>query len=367
MFEGPVESVRPKDGEHFREFALKPRGIVFEFPTLVNPSKHFSDVFSKKDYNHCYNDSTVWLDLHGLDTGFIARQFEIARTLEENEAHFTRIAEKHLIMLDPRVCITHPDEVVLAYEVSKWGPNPPKKGEPGFGQPFGPPVVDETLSQKAYTFNLNPDKTFMLSITIFPPIVRNQLYRIGALTKLGGVCPYITFEFKKSPDMLQVEAENQIAAASTLWLHKRCALRNIANKARIQHSQKQSPYRTLTSLRHYGMILFGHNWSIWITEPKVESAAGQEEKVVGYTVRELWQGRLDSKEGVCHYVIWQNWIHYWGLGPCLEAFRDDVAVLTCADDPDEDSLIQDDPVTEGMAGLAVGENAEDLPDFRATV
>jgi hypothetical protein len=35
----------------------------------------------------------------------------------------------------------------------------------------------------------------------------------------------MTFWIQKSPDMLQVEAENQMAAASTLQLHKRCALR----------------------------------------------------------------------------------------------------------------------------------------------
>src|SRR5207248_1943778 len=68
--EGPVDcrvSVRPKDGEYFREYALRPRGITFEFPTPVNPSKHFSN-FTKKDYDHCYRDSKVWLELDRLDT-----------------------------------------------------------------------------------------------------------------------------------------------------------------------------------------------------------------------------------------------------------------------------------------------------------
>src|SRR5438045_2332890 len=161
--------------------------------------------------------------------------------------------------------------------------------------------------------------------------------------------------------MLQAEAAKPIAAASVLWLHTRCTLRNIANKARAQHGQKTSSYKTLADLRHYGIIVFGHNWSIWVTEPKVEGVAGQEEKVMGYAVCKLWQDALDSEEGVHYYVVWQNWIHYWGLGPCLEAFRDDVAVLTYSDETNADA------VTERMADLAVGENVEDLPDRRATV
>jgi hypothetical protein len=335
MYEGPVESrvsVHPKDGELFREYALKPRGIVFELSEQVNPSNHFSGVFSKKNYGHCYKDSRAWLDLTSLDTKFIAEQFETAVALQENEAHFSRIVEQHLIPLDPRMRPGESKEVILTHEVSKWGPNPPKKGKPG----FGPPVVDETLPQKAYNSNLNSDKTFMLSITALPLAVRYQLYEYGALVKLYNACPYITFEFKKSPYMLQVEAENQMVAASTLWLHKCCALRNMANKARAQKDPKQSPYRTLTNFRHYGIVIFGQNWTLWVTEPKVEGI-GQEESVVGYTVRKLWPEMLDTERGVRNYVVWQNWIHYWGLGPCLEEFRDDVTALTCADEADEDS------------------------------
>ena len=84
-------SVRPKDGESFRKYALKPRGITFELSTIVTPSNHFSEVFTRKDYEPCYKDSSVWLDLNKLDTEHIAGQFKVAVELEENEAHFTQV------------------------------------------------------------------------------------------------------------------------------------------------------------------------------------------------------------------------------------------------------------------------------------
>jgi hypothetical protein len=146
--------------------------------------------------------------------------------------------------------------------------------------------------------------------------------------------------------MLQIEAENQIAAASALWLHKRCELRLLARRTRASRGGEPSEeFRSdnedqFSGLRHYGIIVFGHHWSIWVTEPtSTQSSQQQGTSTTSYTVTKIWQDTLDCEDGVRNYAVWQNWIHYWGLGPSMEAFKKDVQALTCDEKADADSIV----------------------------
>src|SRR5437762_2936100 len=91
---------------------------------------------------------------------------------KDNESYFTRLAEEHLIRHDERVDPYMASEAMVTHDTSKWGPNPPKKCDLGYGLPFGPPVLDIHLPQKAFNFKLNTDKTFMISTAAFPRPIR---------------------------------------------------------------------------------------------------------------------------------------------------------------------------------------------------
>ncbi|KAI9759765.1 MAG: hypothetical protein M1840_003093, partial [Geoglossum simile] len=335
-----LPSVRPKDYQDFREFELHPRGITFPSTSIITPSCHFAKIFDKQDYEDNYKHSKVWLNLTDDDYDDIANEFDLAFNHRDNEAYLTCIAEKYLIPCDRRQPLKSRDVTIVTHDTAKWGLNPPKEGDTKHDKDFGPPVLYGTLPPKPYKFNLNPDKTFMLSSTVLSPILRFQLYAIGAFVRPGGTCPYLTYEMKKAPDMLQAEAENQIAAAASFWLHSRCDLRIRANEAR---SRAGKPLHTsLSGLAHYGIIIFGYSFTIWVADPTLkDEATGIDVRgsVNGYTIRNVWGGNLNILDGIRHYVTWQNWIHHWALGPFLEDFKRDVAALTVADEPNELSLV----------------------------
>ncbi|KAI9769157.1 MAG: hypothetical protein M1840_004508 [Geoglossum simile] len=347
MTEGHTPTVGPKDGESFRTYVLKPRGITFHPAARTFAGRHFASIFRKEDYSDNYKHSRVWLNLSQDEMQLIAEQFEIGILLYQNEAYAERIAGDYLIRRDVLQRPTRSDTLVLTHYVCKWGLNPPKNDQPGYNMDFGPPTIGGTTARKPYTFNFNSDQTFMLSSSIFPPLVRNRLYDMGMQVGKGGLCPYLTFEMGKTADMHQTEAENRIAIASTSWLHRRCVLRARANQAVAGKLSE----RTLSGLSHYGIIIFGSSFSVWATHPVLKDGAtgiGNEDSIVGYSISKLWQGGLDFSGGVRTYEAWQNWIHSWGLGPFLESVREDVTSLTTWGDEEGVSVV------EGTAEMTTG-------------
>jgi hypothetical protein len=168
-------------------------------------------------------------------------------------------------------------------------------------------------------------------------------------SSVDGICPYLTFEVKKTPDILQTEAENQISAASTFWLHRRCALRAKANET---YPLAGKPFqRSLCGLSHYSFVIFGHRFFVYVTDPILKdqtTGVDNEDSVIGYSTRKPWHGWLDLPCSVSDYETWQRYIHRWVLGPFLESAKEDVSILTASSDAEETSII------EGAAGMTIG-------------
>ena len=242
-------------------------------------------------------NSRVFLDPDTDSVREIARDFEVYHTRKYDENSLAFLASESLVLRD-RYVGRHDAKALLSLRRDKRRPSM-----------AGPEIPSHT---HYYDWAIEPDATYAVSINMFELELRKQMaMSIGSslLVEPDGVCPYLTVEYKSTEKGgRRSDAQNQLAAASVVWLNQRKQIR------------RQLKRTENTDLKHYSVIIISNHFEVW------EMSCDGE----GFNFRRLDKGLpLDSVEGVRRYVEWSNAIHAWGLGPHASAFRKDVeAFLT---------------------------------------
>ena len=177
-----------------------------------------------------------------------------------------------------------------------------------------------------YDFNIEPDITYMVSLTLFTEAVRNEIRtpHLNWRADTAGCCPYLTFELKCAKKLgKDSDALRQVTAASVVWLSQRRRLRYKIGSG------------NLSDLRHYSIIINSLDYQIWIAQFHGDDDLGQasggsgtreggDDTRGGLVMRMLDKGSFDRVDDVKKYARWSNAIHRWGLGPNALSFKEDV-------------------------------------------
>jgi hypothetical protein len=236
-------------------------------------------------------NSRVFLNPNIDEMREIARDFEVHYTRTYDENSLALLAADSLVLRD-RYTGRYDAKALLSLRRDRWRPSI-----------AGPEIPSHT---HYYDWAVEPDVTYAVSINMFDLELRKQMAKsIGSslFAEPDGVCPYLTVEYKSTEKGgRRSDAQNQVAAASVIWLYQR---------KQIRHQLKSTEY---ADLKHYSIIIVSNLFEVW------ESSCSED----GYAIRRLDKGLpLDSVEGVRRYVEWNNAIHSWGLGPHASAFRKD--------------------------------------------
>lgn len=173
----------------------------------------------------------------------------------------------------------------------------------------GPTIKPDSPVLYDFT-SLVPDTTYMARLSLFSAEARDlmeeeSIFGDFVADPVGhGCCPYLIMEFISNLEgASRLEARNQIAAASAIWLSQRKELR-----------QRVVDTPDCSDLRHYGVVFTPSLVEMW------------EARINGKRIKLALLARGDpgEVEGLRKYVRWSNAIHAWGLSENFDSFRADM-------------------------------------------
>lgn len=197
-----------------------------------------------------------------------------------------------------------------------------------------PPLLAEDELTKRYSFQISPGAMYWLSLQalghnwkLSADRYTHHRYRV--------LCPYLSVDFKEDPHDANAmrKSVNQMACAAVLSLYNRWRLRYDAVKIREDSSWTTPDHE---AVRHYGIIMAGVDFQVWIADAKVDKSG----QWLGSRVRLLSEGRLTAAGNVRMFVGWVNEIHHWGLGKYAEGVKNDIWALAKKDGREADLKIK---------------------------
>ena len=284
-----LKFVGPKDPE-FESGILIPCGMILDrrAPSNLTPTTIFGTQSSAPS-------SRVIIRKTQEELQDIIEDLNEHRNRQYDEHALAMICTDSIILRDRNKCNDpfNETEIIRAERRDKWKP---RKEGPTAGGAY------------VYDWDLEPDATYTVSISMFNADDRNDLKSTTCerwLAENDSVCPYLTIEYKCSEKTGKLShATYQTAAASILWLHQRKQIRDALSES-------------LDNLRHYSITIFDSDYIISETQ-----FAG-----IRYHIRLLAEGKLTKIDDLKAYIEWSNAIHTWGLGPNATSFKRDIQKL----------------------------------------
>lgn len=183
------------------------------------------------------------------------------------------------------------------------------------------PILEEDENTKEFSFAISPDAVYWLSLQAFDTDWERTASMYTHIHEKRAMCPYLSIEFKKDPKdtTAMQKALNQMTCSSVLGLYNRWKLRLDAVKARNRPWGKEDN----KLVRHYGIIMAGVDFGVWIAEARV----GDGGEWLGSRVQRIYYGELKVPKDVRGFTDWVNEIHHWGLKRYCEGIADDIKVL----------------------------------------
>ena len=259
--------------------------------------------------------SSVFLEMDDIQAERISLQFSIYQQSKSDETALQLLVTKWIAPFDDFVKERAPQGIVSLcrhkLKILKHLTEPPEVELDGY----------------FYDFNIEPDITYMVSLSLFTEAVRNEIRtpHLNWRADTAGCCPYLTFELKCAKKLgKDSDALRQVTAASVVWLYQRRRLRHKIGSG------------DLSDLRHYSIIINSLNYQIWIARFRGDGdeqasgggrVSGTEEArddSQGLVMQMLDKGAFDHVDDVKKYARWSNAIHRWGLGPNALSFKEDV-------------------------------------------
>ncbi len=299
--------------QDFDKMVLNPRGVYIDGSTKSTlASFHFGTDETRAEglfdwYRNLsgLSETTLWLDGTESFLADVVREYDSMREYGVNEAEYAMFAMEHLLKREVRNPRLPETRHWMAERMVQFVAKPEQLWEQ-------PPIVDEAVPRKAYTFDIRPDCSYWVSLQAFNPEYRKTVGEFVSVRQNRILCPYLTIEFKKD-DFTLKQARVQVAAASAIALYNRYKLK----KDRLDTFKRPWSERQAKVLKHYGLTLTGRNYEFWCTEPSLGSEGSWE----GCRMYRLVQNACDTRTGVRKFVNWINEIHRWGLtvhGPSCE-------------------------------------------------
>ena len=288
-----ITLVGPRD-QKFKDYILDPLGVCW---AKRSRSKGKPPLFLNSQPPPL---SRVIIKSDDKDLERIMTDFMECKVRQYSEHSLTLICCDSIILRDGWVENAFADKndqeiIITSVRRDKWKP-----------QKQGPAIP---RSRFVYDWDLEPDATYAVSITMFNPEHRRKLhlddFQSWVAEKDVSVCPYLTIEYKSSDKGgKEAQATNQTIAAAVLWLYQRKDLRKTVGQA-------------FDDLSHFMITLVD---SIYvISEARLE---GDE-----YLMRRHLTGDLTYIDDLKLYIEWSNAIHAWGLGANASSFKKDIETL----------------------------------------
>ena len=288
-----ITFVGPRD-QKFKDVILDPLGVYWAKPPR---SEGKPPLFLT---SHPLPQSRVIIKSDNKDLERIMTDFTVCKARQYDEHSLTSVCCDSIILRDGWVDNTLGDwedeEInITSVRRDKWKP-----------QKQGPPLPE---SRFTYDWDLEPDSTYAVSISMFNSEYRRELhldaFQAWVAEKDVSVCPYLTVEYKSSEKGgKEGQAANQAIAAAVLWLYQRKDLRKTVGEA-------------YDGLNHFMITLVDSNYVI--SEARLERGK--------YIMRRHIFGDLRQMHDLKLYIEWSNAIHAWGLGANASSFKKDIEKL----------------------------------------
>lgn len=297
----------------FEKMVLNPRGVYIDDSTKSTlASFHFGTdeapaegLFDRYRNLSGLSETTLWLDGNESFLADVVREYDSMREYELNEAEYAMFAMENLLKREVRNPRLPETRHWMAERLIQLVAKPEKLWEQ-------PPIVDETVPCKSYTFDIRPDCSYWVSLQAFNPDYRKTVGEYVSVRQKRILCPYLTIEFKKDGSTLK-QARAQVTAASAIALYNRWKLK----KHCLDATKRPWSERQVKVLKHYGLTFTGRDYEFWCTEPSL----GSEGSWKGCRMYRLVQNDCATRTGIRELVNWINEIHRWGLtvhGPSCE-------------------------------------------------
>lgn len=304
----------------FDKKVLQPRSILIDRKGIsVRPYFHFgtdqpNQAMTQADYctvSRGATKSTIWVEDDQEFLASVARRYTVMKRRQSSEAEFASYAREKLLKQDDFLFNQTNDhkgewkaerlieQMVIREQGANWE-SPPILGDPGEAH---------DLTSGSYAFDLKPDSSYWLSTQAFNIDYRRQIEDYVYVLHEELTCPYLTVEFKRD-NLPELRAIWQVAAAGSVALYNRFLLK----QRRIK--DKKLSEKLTKIVRHYGLTLSGHEFTVWCIEPLTS-----EDQWAGCKMTRIGHGYCDRAEEVRQLVHWINEIHCWGLtvyGPRCE-------------------------------------------------
>jgi len=185
---------------------------------------------------------------------------------------------------------------------------------------WSPPLLDPSLPNKPYSYDIRPDCQYWLSLK-FANRQYKRLYKDFVFENDGeAVCPYFTIEFKKD-NISHNTTTNQLATAPALVLHNRCILKH----RYLQAVDQEWSETDVQTIRHYGLTFAGNEYQFWCIQPDVSRQDIKADWTWrGCKMSNVSRGKLLGEVEVEDFIDWVNEIHRWGLALYGRACEADV-------------------------------------------
>jgi hypothetical protein len=311
-------TAKPSDND-FYELVLLPRGIIINgsSPSML-AFTHFSTsapigqrrAYYRKESGS--DTSQVWLESDEAFVKDVIGEYNWMTTHRSCEAEFALYGKETLIRRetrhisrDQRLWMTHRMVELVTKPRTVDSRAPARSPTPW----WSPPLLDPSLSNKPYSYDIRPDCQYWLSLN-FANRQYKRLYKDFVFENDGeAVCPYFTIEFKKD-NISYDTATNQLATAGALALHNRCILKHRYLQA-IDRAWLETDVRTI---RHYGLTFAGSEYQFWCIQPDVLQQDIKEDWTWhGCKMSNVSRGKLLGEVEVEDFIDWVNEIHRWGL------------------------------------------------------
>lgn len=289
------------DDADFETTVLIPRGVkilkgtdAYDFPHTHFKTKKAPESGKKAYYHRLLGGQPMEIFIDGGPDFVqrVAKQYRTFHSWRLNERGWSNLALKYFLeqeIMDMNPKETHQfraerrdeESIQLDDYNSSWK---------------APPLLAEDESTKRYSFQISPAAMYWLSSEA---LRRNWKFVADRYThhRHRVLCPYLSVYFKEDPhdaDAMR-KSVNQMTFAAVLGLYNRWRLRCDAVKLREDSSWTAADHE---AVRHYGVIMAGVDFQVWIADAKVDKSG----QWLGSRVRRLNEGGLTVAGYVCHFV-----------------------------------------------------------------
>ncbi|KAF2086040.1 hypothetical protein K490DRAFT_66966 [Saccharata proteae CBS 121410] len=315
--EDAVAPTFPMGSSAFEGRELLPRRILFlpsDGPAraYVQPFVHFGtteppNATSRQSFYRKVTglrETEIWLDIDREKAARIRREYKAMESWGLKEGDHEHTAVELILKREWRWPERETKtEEVTNERVTKIGikPIPSLRWK-------APPLIGKHEPRKSnykpFEFDVFPDALYWISLNNFDP-GRTVLFEpFVHIFNQRILLPYLTVEHKCDGTESR-NAKHQIAASAAMILYNRFLVKGILLDL------TGAPWSTVntSNLRHYGLIMMGSKWSIWLARPRITRSG----KWSGCTVDCIDEGTMSSYTVIQKLGDWLNEIHRWGL------------------------------------------------------